>query len=211
MSEIESPKKRAFYVGIPRGLRFSLIWTIFFAVVGLFIEYSKLGASFIWTNFFTSSYFQWFSSFGHFTDSTVYPDLQSIVLSILGSWYYFFYTGGLLALIWEVISWIVHFEVRPKEKNDYNYSLEQEELMVREPGKQEEIKENKLLFLRKVDRGDIEDWLDEAWLLISEGKVQEAEALYNQIRRYYSPSKDPEKFLHASIMDLYLALVECKK
>jgi hypothetical protein len=199
MSTIESPGKRAFRFGLPRGIQFSLIWTLFFAIIGIFIQYSKQASSFVWYNFFTSNFLEWFSSFGHFTDPTLYADLQSVIFSILGSWYYFFYTGGLLALIWGIISWIIHLDSTSSKKEIFNIPS------------QEQIKQDNLSFSHSVDKEDIEDWLDEAWLLISEGKVQEAESMYNQIRRYYNPSKDPEKFLHASIIDLYLALLECKK
>lgn len=211
--EEESPKKSRFYLGIPWALRFSLIWIIFFGAIGVFIQYSKFGTGFFWGDFFTSNYLDWFADFGHFTDPTYYSDIQSVFFSILSSWYYFFYTGGLLAFIWELIAWIIHLEIRPNQASPDN--LEQEKKLNKsrriEKIKEVKIKEEKVFFTRKVDREDIEEWLDEAWLLISEGKVTEAEALYNQIRRYYDSSKDPERLLRASIMDLYLALVECKR
>ncbi|MBM3247717.1 hypothetical protein FJZ17_04240 [Candidatus Pacearchaeota archaeon] len=205
MSEIESPTKQAFRIQIPWGLRFSLIWTIFFGAIGLFIQYSKNRVGFIWTEFFTSKYMDWFASFGNFTNPVYYSDMQSVFTSILGSWYYFFYTGGLLALIWGIISWIVHFEISVK-KPEFRRE-EQEPLKTQETNQEKK----KSFFAHKVEKEDIEEWLDEAWLLISEGKVTEAQAMYNQIRRYYDPAKDPEKILRLSIVDLYLALLECKK
>lgn len=196
--------KQAFRIQVPWNLRFSLIWTLFFAIVGIFIQFSKNLEGFTWYNFFTSKYLEWFVNFGHFTNPIVYPDMQAVFFSILGSWYYFFYTGGLLALIWGILSWLIHAEFSVRKTNS-------QELPKETRASEIKIENSKQLFFHKIDKQEIQEWLDEAWVLISEGKVKEAEAIYNQIRRYYSPEKDSNKKLYSSIIDLYRALVECKR
>jgi len=197
--------KQAFRIQVPWVIRFALIWTIFFAIVGIFIQFSKSTAGFVWTNFFNSNYLEWFSSFGHFTNPTYYPDLRSVVFSILGSWYYFFYTGGLLALIWELLSLLIHAEFSVKKRTIIVPSEESEKSFTQESLVQGSSKH---LFSHKIEKEEIQEWLDEAWVLLSEEKIREARAIYKQIKRYYQPSKDLDRVLYTSIINLYKAILE---
>ena len=110
--EIEEEKSR---FSIPKKLRFPLIWTIFFIIIGITIQSIK-SSDFVFFSFFGSNYIEWFRSLGHFTDITYYESYEIFVKNLASGWYYFFYTGGLLSLIWAFIYWIVHKEIGIKQK-----------------------------------------------------------------------------------------------
>lgn len=103
-------KKTAFKLEIPFKLRAALAWTIFFAIIGIVIQSIQAG-SFIFKDFFISNYAQWFRSFGTFTSITQYSSPADLVYSIMSGWYYFLYTGGLISLIWELVSSIINSEI----------------------------------------------------------------------------------------------------
>lgn len=115
---IEAPKKQLFRIQIPSALRFAVIWTIFFAVIGIAIQSIRYDY-FVFGEFFTSNFAEWFRSFGTFTDAIIFPTGMDIVYALLRDWYYFFYTGGLISLLWGIVSLIIHGEIvfkRPETK-----------------------------------------------------------------------------------------------
>jgi hypothetical protein len=106
----EDKKETVLRLGIPRGLRFSIIWTLFFIIIGIVIQ-SIQTSSFVFKDFFISNYVSWFKSFGNFVNFQEYASTIAFFKSIFGGWYYFFYTGGLIALLWGLLEWIINFQI----------------------------------------------------------------------------------------------------
>jgi len=106
----ELPRKTILRLGIPYGLRFSIIWTLFFIIIGVVIQ-SIQANSFVFKDFFISNYVNWFKSFGSFVNFQEYASVMDLFKSIMIKWYYFFYTGGLIALIWGLLDWIINSEI----------------------------------------------------------------------------------------------------
>jgi hypothetical protein len=196
----EPPKKQIFRLQIPFGLRLALVWTIFFSVVGVGIQYYQNPQSQpvlmnILKGFFTTEYASWFKSFGGFVDVSLYGSTLDVFYSIMNQWYYFFYTGGLLALIWGILSWIINFELvvnkTPKyakikqEAEQQNYQLSHN------------LKINELLL--------------ETRRLLSEGKLQDAKDKYNEARISYDITQDPDKKIKAEAIDIYNEILEKEK
>ena len=100
---------------IHQKLRFPLIWVIFFAIIGIVIQSIKSG-NFIFFKFFFQNYINWFKSFGSFVDPTAYSSLKQLFYSIMSHWYYFFYTAGLISLIWNILSILMNSELNLKQK-----------------------------------------------------------------------------------------------
>lgn len=116
-SYLEIKKKREtriFY--IPDKLKFPIAWSIFFAVLGI-IQQSLVAKKFIFLDFFAGNYVSWFASFGNFTYVYANSGIRQVVLDIIGSWYYFFFTGGLISIIWAILYLIVHSEVKVPRKD----------------------------------------------------------------------------------------------
>jgi len=95
---------------IPPKLRFPLAWTLFFIIIGITIQSLKSG-SIIFASFFTSSYIQWIKSLGFFTNLVSYENQTEVLKALAKEWYYFFFSGGILSLIWALISYITHSEI----------------------------------------------------------------------------------------------------
>ncbi len=110
--EVNEQKSR---FSIPKKLRFPIIWTLFFIITGIIIQSIK-ASGFVFFSFFGSNYIEWFRSLGNFTDITYYKSYEEFVKNLVNGWYYFFYTGGILSLIWALISWIVHKEIGIKQQ-----------------------------------------------------------------------------------------------
>ena len=198
---IEAPKKQFMRLQIAYSLRFGLIWTLFFAIVGIVIQSVQAGR-FVFFEFFGSNWIGWFRSFGSFTDPTIYATAMDLVRSIAGKWYYFFYTGGLLALLWGLISWIIHSEVIFKKKE----KPVQEE---KKPEKKEEpVAMPVFATSPEVKREAMEDWLNEGYLLLAQGKIREPEMIYNQLRRAYNPDEDVNHVMYKRLLDFYQEIMD---
>lgn len=204
---IEAPKRQLFRIQIPYSLRFGIIWTLFFIIVGIAIQSLKANA-FVFQDFFVKNYVQWFADFGAFTDVTLYPDANSIIFAILSKWYYFFYTGGLIALIWGILSWIINFEMVVK-KPAPRPQLPREKVKIKEVIKpiiiEREVqapapapRSSSPLVQKKIN-----EWLESGLLLLSEGQVEEAELIYEQISREYDSSQDIDHDTYKRILDFY--------
>lgn len=195
--EAEALKKQLFRIQVPYVLRFAIIWTVFFAIVGIFIQSIKAG-EFIFKDFFIKNYVDWFKSFGSFIDNTTYSSIESLIYSILGNWYYFFYTGGLLALIWGLISWIINLEIVLMKRTKVENKTPEKEIM----------QEQKLLTQIRTSR--INEWLDEGLRLLAQGNIEEAELIYENIRREYNPLEDKGKDMYIRIKDFYDEIIKNK-
>ncbi len=113
-------KRGSIRIYIPEEVRNPLIFTIFFAIIGIIIQ-SILAGKFIFLSFFSTNYVTWFKSFGGFVERIQTPGSKEFFFSLLKSWYYFFYTGGLLALIWGILNWIINFEWKFGKSNKHRY------------------------------------------------------------------------------------------
>ena len=210
---IEAPKRQLFRLQIPYMLRFGLIWTLFFIVVGIAIQSMQAEpARFIFAEFFTSNYVLWFRSFGTFTDASIYPAIPDVFYAIMSHWYYFFYTGGLLSVLWGFISMLIHWEVvfrKPAKKKEEE--LVQEPLREKpkeqpKPAPQPILEEKPASFFKprsQITQGDLYEWLQEGYLFLAEKNLSEAELIYKQIQRAYDASRDPDRIMYRKIIDFY--------
>ena len=107
-------KRRRFKFSFPHVLRLPLIWSLFFAIVGI-IQQSIIEKKVIIFEFFTTKYIDWFSSFGNFASTYQISGMSEVFRMILGSWYYFFFTGGLLSLLWAIIHIVISAEFGTKK------------------------------------------------------------------------------------------------
>ncbi len=209
---IESTGKPAFRIQIPYSLRFSIIWTLFFSVIGLILQIIQspafaFGQSF--SNFFGSNYLNWFKTFLEFFNITEYNTGMSIFSSIMSQWYYFFYTAGLLFLIWGLISWIINFEIvfkkNVKPRKIINETPRQMQVQQRVQEEASEIEES------PEDTDRISNWLEEGDILLGMGKVKEAEEIYQKLQAHYDSRDDFERFEYKRILDFYYKILEKKR
>lgn len=231
---IEAPKKQFFRLQVPYSLRFAIVWTLFFIIIGIIIQSIKANI-FIFKDFFIENYFQWFRDFGAFTDIVIYPDVNSIIVAILEKWYYFFYTGGLLSLIWGILSWIIHFEMVVKKRPTISRKLQQQSLLAQKPQPQQEPEpqQNTPEFIKpsfipqeiqsisllqapmipssSLIQTKIIEWLEAGLLLLSEGNIEEAELVYEQIAREYDVNQDIDQHIYKRILDFYYEIFARKQ
>jgi len=201
---VEAPRKQALRLGIPYNLRISIIWVVFFAIIGIVIQ-SINASKFIFVDFFAGNYIEWFKSFGSFTNLVIYPTGLDIFKAIMEHWYYFFYTGGLIALIWELVSWIIHGELvfRKHEKSREVQSYQQP-IVVRqfiEPAKK--ASHTTPRSTPKKNLTEVELLLVKGENLVLQGKKYEARSLYEDIRKKYKPHEDEGKKLYRRILDFH--------
>jgi uncharacterized membrane protein len=210
---IEAPKKQLFRMQIPYSLRFGLIWTLFFVIIGIVIQSIQQGY-FVFGEFFTTNYADWFRSFGTFTDITIYPTGLDVLYAILRHWYYFFVTGGYLSVLWGIISLIIHWEVvfKKVEKQPAPEKPQPRPLPVippkvekkSEPEKsrpEEEIRP--FIPARPISQDELYDWLDEGYLFLAEKNLRKAEIIYEQLRRAYDYTQDSGRIMYRRILDFF--------
>lgn len=117
--ELPPLQKKFILFRIPPVMRFSIIWILFFSILGVALQ-SFQSQTFSFPDsivqFFGTNFVDFINSFGNFTTVVTYEDTLNLVYSIVGKWYYFFYTGGLLAFLWSLISWIIHIEISFNKK-----------------------------------------------------------------------------------------------
>jgi len=196
---IEPPRKQSFRIQVPFTLRFGLIWTIVFAIIGIAIQ-SIQSSTFVFINFFFSNYFDWFRSFGSFVQTTQYDSAMEVFKIIMSQWYYFFYTGGLISLIWGFVSWLIHLEVVVHNKKAIPAPIFSSKMT--SIAEQESIQEHS---------EKIEEWLEEGLRILSEGNLEEAEMIYTSIKKEYNPFKDPARHNYRRILDFYMEIVSEKR
>ncbi|MEK6850643.1 MAG: hypothetical protein AABX85_03660 [Nanoarchaeota archaeon] len=107
-------KRRKFRFSFPHMLRLPLIWTLFFVIVGL-IQQSIIEKKVIIFEFFTTKYIDWFASFGNFATGYQVSGIPEVFRMIISGWYYFFFTGGLLSLLWAIIHIVINAEFGTKK------------------------------------------------------------------------------------------------
>ena len=107
----EKREKKPIILRIPIRLRFALAWTIFFAILGIIIQSIQAGR-FVFVDFFIGNYASWFRLFAGLIGQLEQEAATNLILSILNKWYYFFYTGGLISLIWNIIFFLINREFR---------------------------------------------------------------------------------------------------
>lgn len=189
--EAFSGKKTKARFRFPQQWRFPLIWILFFSIMGIIIQ-SFQAHGFVFTDFFGINYIDWFRSFGSFVDPTAYATPQDLLYSIMAEWYYFFYTGGLVALIWEILAWIIHSEVRLTGKRKKPKIQPKEQKIIPKPAQQKKQsvhRINALLFQGKK--------------LLLEGKKSDAINIYEEIQGLYDPKQDLDKKQYNAILEFY--------
>ena len=110
ISKGKVPRKEVFRLQIPYNLRYALGWSIFFALIGIVIQSIQAGA-FVFKDFFIGNYADWFRSFGTFTSTRAYNTPLDLIYAIMGEWYYFLYTGGLISILWTLIKGLINSEI----------------------------------------------------------------------------------------------------
>ncbi len=214
-SLIEPTQKQALRIQVPYSLRFAIIWTVFFSIVGIVVQIIQsrnptFSVSSI-LNFFGSEFITWLKSFGSFANTTEYNSGMQLFSALMSQWYYFLYTGGLLALLWGIISWIINIEVvlRKRRKSPPTPIILQE--IVQQPSQQSQESAPLTKIQIQMHQQDINDWLEEGLFLLSEGRIREAASIYEQVKRYYDPVKDIDQRLYKRILDFYYEIMEKKK
>lgn len=188
---IASTEKQALRMQIPYSLRFAIVWTLFFAIIGITLQISQSQTPVIWDsikNFFGQNYIFWLKSFGSFVQTTEYASGMDIFSAIMSKWYYFLYTGGLIALIWGIISWIINIEIIIKKRKQALSSFQ--------PEKQ----------ISETDR-----LIGKGIVFLSEDKISAAEELYRQLRHAYDSSKTKNTQEYKKILDFYYDIQEKKR
>ena len=204
---IEAPKRVWFVLQIPHAIRFALIWVIFFSIVGIIFQSIKAGR-FVFLEFFVKNYVAWFKFFQAFSDVTYYVSARDLMVSIAKQWYYFFYTGGLFALIWSIVSWIINLAFvvkRPKAfiQPTIRQSVPQFEEQRYEQEKLKSEKAKQEQFEYDETKQKLETWLEEGFLLLSQKNLPEAELIYEHLRKEYTSQVDPYKNLFMRIKSFY--------
>jgi len=202
-----------------KAFKFAIVWTAFFSVIGIIIQSLREG-SFIILPFFYKNLINWFSFFNAIINQTT--DLTSYLYGIITDWYYFFFLGGVLALLWFLIYyffsflfWLFSALFRSVQKKSNSIIVETQKPIVQEekqPEGKEEEPENLASELRdKKDFNDtLSQWLEEGLLLLSEGKMSEAELIYEEIRRQYNSSNTKDPILYERINSFYKELLDLK-
>jgi hypothetical protein len=106
-------KRNRFHIYIPHEFRFPFAWTIFFAIVGIALQSIK-EKSFVFVDFFGKKYIAWFATFGDFSSTYQVSGMNEVIKLIASGWYYFFFTGGIIALLWALIYWAMHIELKSR-------------------------------------------------------------------------------------------------
>jgi hypothetical protein len=101
--DLMEEQKHSFWKALLWDLKWVLAWIGLFAVAGIVVQSLRAGI-FVFLDFFGSNFKLWLSSFGNFVNPTQYSTSQELVSMIARDWYYFLYAGGLLSLIWGILS-----------------------------------------------------------------------------------------------------------
>jgi len=213
--EIFKPEKKVLArFGIPMYLKFSLAWTLLFAFLGIAVQLitRELTLSNFY-NFFGSNYLDWFRSFGSFTNPQLYSSMEDLLIAIVSKWYYFFFTGGLISLIWAVLSWIINFELEVTKK----VRDTEAEKQIRLAKESEEEEKMRKIQEQEAWAGVMRDAekIKELEMLLMKGEnfvklknLKEARETYLEIRAKYEPSLDKDKKLFQRILKFYNSLAQ---
>ena len=189
-----SPKK-TIIIGLPKSFQYSLIWTIFFAIIGIIIQSLEAGY-FVFTqtiaSFFSTNYSAWLASLGNFTQPSFYASTQDMLIALLDKWYYFFFSGGVIALLWVILSWLIRLE--------FHFKL---------PSKEEKIDQEKINQSRQKAR--INQLIAEGSKALAENDSKQAETLYIQARQEYKQELDPLKESYNLILNFYQDILKAGK
>lgn len=169
---------------------FSLIFLVIVSILGIIIKYLQTKTWLI-ADFFGKNYVKWMLLFEKLLYFKNYESWSYIINPILKEWFYILYTLILIILIWQIVSKIIFLSFMSKRRNQFtelssNYSLINEE-------------DQKL-----------SGWLDEGLKFLSEGNIDEAELIYESIRKDFDPKelKDPD--LRRRIINFYSELLRAK-
>lgn len=197
----QEQKKKAFRIQIPDSLRFALIWTIFFAIAGIIIQSIRAGG-FVFIDFFVGNYAAWFRSFGAFTDPTAYASGLDLFYAIMRDWYYFLYSGGLISLLWSLISGLINQEIvfKAKEKQKPKATTARRSVPIPRT-KGPEIKHI----------SEMDTWLAQGYRMLAARRIKPARLIYESLRRQYDPTEDPKRKYYKRILEFHKELIKTDK
>jgi hypothetical protein len=176
-------------------LKFSFIWTLIFSIAGIVIHYFSSESPNILniiTGFFSSDYVNWFANFANFADAAVYPTSKDFIYALFGEWYYFFYTGGLISIIWALITLLFNLIFKGHSAKN----LESKQINSEASSSSHE------------GNSDLDDWINAGIRLLSENNLEEAEMIYEQAKRAYNPAEDKNQKIYRRILDFYHEIIE---
>jgi hypothetical protein len=191
MEQEEASKKRV------KALRFSIIWTLFFIILGLVFQSIKQ-KTFVFGAFFSTNYLAWFQSFGNFTDVVVRGSDTELISAIFNSWYYFFITGGLISLLWALLSLLFHMNLK-KNTEQKTETITEETIIKKEALKTESSQQD----LEKEFSRELSKILEDGIDFLSQNKLVKAEDNYNLLRKKYKKELDSNQKLYKRILDFY--------
>lgn len=194
-------KKKLLSFGLPYQFRWPLLWTLFFAILGLVIQI--VNKQVVWPNlwdFFGKNFIDFFRIFGNFTNAVTYPTEMDVIRALVGNWYYFFYTGGLISLIWTTLSSIINFELDVTKKIKYKDSPSKEELQKMEEAQAKSKQETEI-------RKKLEMLIMRCENFVNIGNKEEARKTYEEIKLIYTPDLDEEKKYFTKILAVYNKIV----
>lgn len=200
------PNKRGtISLGIPEGMRFPLLFTIFFAILGIAIKSIYVNHLVLY-DFFIKDYIIWIKSFGSFWGITQLEQLEIIIVPILKSWYYLFYSLGLLMLMWSILSWVINFQINIKKNTEMPVQRQEARDSKQVPDLKSLIEEQK-----EADNAKMDFILEKGRLALASGKVSKATEIYNDLRKMYKPGRDNDKIYYKKINSFYSQLIGMNK
>ena len=178
----------------------ALIWVIFSAGVGILFQ-SYEAKKLVFVDFFISNFHLWFESFGGFFNPTFYDGPAVLFASILNSWYYFFYLGGLISLVWAIIAVIFHLIFRPRNSDKKEKESQTRPVALLAKPTDEEIK-------KAAHNVRISNLLVQGAKALKEKDFEGAEKVYHSIEQEYNFGLDQTKELHKKILAFYQEIIK---
>ncbi|MDP1728877.1 MAG: hypothetical protein Q8L27_01595 [archaeon] len=190
---LSSNEQKVSEIRAPYSLEFAIIWTLFFAIIGITLQIAQSQTFVFWNsiiNFLGQNYVYWVNSFGSFISASDYVSGMDLFSSIMSKWYYFLYTGGLIAIIGTTIGRIINIKKSPK-KNQTLIPVQ-----------------NKLIEKKELSKLDM--LIEKGINLLSQNKILEAEQLYSQLRRDYESHQNKDTQDYKKILDFYYDIQDKK-
>ena len=103
--------KIKFSAHISEGFRAVIAFFLFSALLGMGIQFLFSNGTFIWQDFFVKNYAVWFGDLGVIFSLVSFEEKTVTILHFLSGWYYMLYSISIIALLWNVISWVTTFRL----------------------------------------------------------------------------------------------------
>jgi len=177
-----------------------LVWVLFFTIIGIVLQ-SLEAKSLIFLDFFSKNYIAWFNLFGNFVSQIQSASWQDFFSNLIYYWYYFFFTGGILSLLWLTLTSFFSLIFRKRDSNKSNINIE------KLPELEKSIEP---IYSPKDKKDSLNEWLDEGLRMLAEKNTEEAEMIYENIRRAYNPQEDLNQEFYVRIKEFYEVLNKSK-